>query len=301
VGVDAEAGKRDETANAVERGKRTLGGVAVLKVSRHVRSLVAVSVLLLAAAAPAQAFHRTDPPLASGTLSGSGSISYHLDMPTEGPVELEVQGSSTDAGSWAMAAFIRVGGGWGGGSLTATGGSHELHVEAPAVGTVIDERGPGGGGFVGVALGFGTIPAGEYSVVLGGATDGDFDGEVSVWAPEDAAVTARTDGTGFIHREADFHDGVSVIAGEAAGRVKAIAVSSLTETVEGTLFAWFGEHFTDPIAVLGYEGPGQSDIGQQNYFLFGVPGGTYTFTVAINAGAGPLTGLWVWGFGVEPA
>lgn len=263
------------------------------------RILVGVAALAAALSLPAAAGFGSLPVLATDTLTSAGAASYRFTVPDDSALEILVEASHENAtlvgdGIWLIdPSGMEIGyvSTWTADGLT------EFHLETPAPGVLYDVRPvPRDSISQGTGLLVFGLPAGTYRLVVGSISDAASGTvTVSVGAPSGTVLLDRmvSEG-GFVYNEADFR-GLNVVAGTPAARVVVMAGASLTETVERSMYGWFGSPFevASSYTVAGPEGSSTAPT----HFLTG-PAGEYSFTVDYDIGL-PNGRMWLWALDVD--
>lgn len=258
----------------------------------------------------------SDPLLAERVHSGNGWSSYRIAVGQGSTFDLQVLGwpskySMNGYGIWLMRAD---------GSLRAafllTGYAttiNETYVSvAPPVGVDHYDRsggndsyGPPNGG-TGIGWHWTDLPAGEYSVIIGGASDRPiWPLRAAIYGDAGVSVLSEAHGDGaFMNYEPDFEATANVMVsryatGQAAVRAGAMVGGSASETVTKRLFGLFQ---ATTHAIINVDTPSGSteSPGIQQYLLFsGREPGDYRFNVKASAGAAPPFSAAVWAWGLD--
>ncbi|MFN2614704.1 MAG: hypothetical protein ABR552_07820 [Actinomycetota bacterium] len=269
------------------------------------RIIIAFAVVSMFAALPAKAFFFTPDGqtlIRTDALIGNAAISYRIHVPAGGAdITVGAEGFGSGIGNTGFGIFSS----FFGFAVTGYNGKSYTHVEGPAIGTVLDQR---GGGYTCNPCGAGAgthYDEGDYTITVVATADGAMTGDAVIFASNLAvSVTNTTLGSGFMYREPDFRGGVNVdvLSGEAGA--KAIVGSSVSQTVSGQLFGIFEDTLFDPIATISYDEPSgvkHSASAGGVFFYEGDAPGPYTFNIDANVGATGLAGIFAWGGDIVPA
>lgn len=263
--------------------------------------MLGITTLAAALTLPASAGFGSVPTLASDALTEYGAASYRFSVPDDAQIEVFVDSVHDGAsvigeGVWIsdpdgnIIGFV---------STFSSHGGTELHLQLPEPAGVLYDVQPVPPGESGTGIGlilFG-VPAGTYRVVAGTVSNGTFvSTEISLGATAGSTLLDRmvSEG-GFAHTEVDFR-GVNVVAGPPVARAVVMVGATVSETVDRSLYGWFGNPF-ELVSQITVDGPNGSAT-DTTHFFDGAPAGTYDVTVDLNVGL-PFGEQWLWGLDVD--
>lgn len=230
-----------------------------------------------------------------GVFSHPAWLAVRFEVPSATSVTWKIHGDFDGASSAALGMWLLRGG-------SVIDNSFSIHrdrfpnvvhaeVDLDRVTALFDSTSGGGAGGRDLTMTNNLTP-GTYTAVGLAVSDGSMEGSVELSATGTINILAQDQGNEvFIRDERSFTGLLDVYVQQAMFvRVKAIAHAQHLETVNHSLFGWFGT-VSDPGAMLHSDGPDGHRDGMQQYTYGGTPPGTYSMTVDLDAGGpGSATG-----------
>lgn len=253
-----------------------------------------------------------EPLLVAHDVQGGGWSSYRIAVEANSTVNLRILGKTGHYTMNAVGMWIFTGTGELVSSITATGYIvlvDETYFSVSALG--VDEYARSGtrsGDEMSITVNRTSLPAGEYSVVMGAVSDEPLQRRVSrIYGDEGVTVLSQAHGSAaFMNYEPDFDSTANVLAskGVRAGtygngvRAGAMIEGSASETVRNRLFGQFRS--THRATLISVDSPsGATEPWLDPHFFNASEPGEYTFNVQATGGVSPPYSGAVWAWGLD--